>query len=138
MKKMLLALLISGASLTAMEERQFFVDPDGIIPEKKLCPICQNGARRLGGLEKPFSMMFADGQRFDYKAHEACYTHVINPLMDVIEKNYPVGKVTRPMLQKFLWGLYVYAYSSCNTIRSGYPNQKALADIFTAYLSDIL
>ena len=136
MKNILLGLIFVSAA--AAMETNFSIDPRGIVPEAKCCLICQNNAPRVGTIDKPISIMLSDGQCFAYTAHDACYKQIVTPLLATIEKDYPVGKVKPAVVQEFLWGLYITAYRACSSMRSTYTDKKVLADIFKAYLADVL
>lgn len=135
MKNILLGLFAMSSAVSAMETR-FSIDPSGIVPDKKYCFICQNNARRLGKIDKPLSVMFSDGQRFDYKAHAACHKQVVDPLLTVIEKNYPVGKVEQKYMHSFLWTLYAQASFSSRTMQKAYADQEVLSNMFKAHLEE--
>lgn len=134
MKNILLGLFFVGAA--AAMETKFSIDPRGVVPAVKYCFICQNDARRLGEVSAPISVMFADGQRFDYKAHPACYKKIVMPLREVIETNYPVGKVKPKHLQSFLWTLYVEAYLSNKSMSEAFSSSNLFVEQFKNYLDE--
>lgn len=139
MKNVLLGLFVIGTSLSAMEQARFSImDPQSILPDNKYCLICQKNDPSLGKIEQPTTIMLADWQRFNFKSHLKCHEEVVFPLIKVIERNYPAGKIQQAIVQKFLWNLYVDASAVGSSMKTAFSNQKFLLDVFNAYLTEVL